>query len=162
QLALTTCLYRGLGHFGLPSVLESLFINTDFIPMVLGAQLAQRFRYAYGASIAFRRSALDRIGGVRALPPLPAAHHRLPDRIARAGFGLLLPPYVVETVLDSTSVEDVWRHLLRWSRTYRVQQPVGWFASVVTHATLWGVLALAVTGGSPLGWIVFATALGAR
>jgi ceramide glucosyltransferase len=49
-VALTTCLYRGVGHFGVPSLLESLFINTDFIPMVLAAQLVQRFRYAYGAS----------------------------------------------------------------------------------------------------------------
>ena len=56
-IGLTTCLYRGLGRFGLPTVLESLFINTDFMPMVLAAQLVDRFEYAYGASIAFRREA---------------------------------------------------------------------------------------------------------
>src|SRR5207247_9764667 len=34
-IGLTTCLYRGHGRFGPPPVLQSLFINTDFMPMVL-------------------------------------------------------------------------------------------------------------------------------
>ena len=62
-VGLTTCLYRGHAMGGFPAVVESLLINTDFLPMVLMAQWVQRFRYAYGASIAFRRDALDMIGG---------------------------------------------------------------------------------------------------
>jgi ceramide glucosyltransferase len=69
---------------------------------------------------------------------------------------------VVETVLDSVTLGDVWRHQLRWARTYRSQQPVGWFFSVVTHAVLWGVVAVAATGGSVLGWSVLLAAVGAR
>jgi ceramide glucosyltransferase len=143
-------------------VLESLFINTDFMPMVLSAQLVDRFRYAYGASIAFRREALDSIGGFAPLADLLADDYHLGNRIARAGWRLLLLPHTVETVLDSTTLGDVWRHLLRWSRTYRVSRPVSWFFAVVTHATLWGCLALLVTRGSPLGWAAFAWALTGR
>src|SRR5207253_2508224 len=47
-VGLTTCLYRGRGHFGLPSIIESLFINTDFVPNALVAQWVQPFRYAFG------------------------------------------------------------------------------------------------------------------
>jgi ceramide glucosyltransferase len=162
RVGLTTCLYRGLGRFGLPSVFESLFINTDFTPMVLSAQLVQRFRYAYGASIAFRREALDKIGGFAAIADHLADDYLLGNRIADAGYKLVLLPYVVDTVLDSVRLRDVWRHLLRWSRTYRVQQPAGWFASVVTHAIPWGMLALLVSGGSATGWALFAAALGVR
>jgi ceramide glucosyltransferase len=162
RIGLTTCLYRGVGRFGLPSVFESLFINTDFTPMVLSAQLVQRFRYAYGASIAFRREALDRIGGFGAIADYLADDYLLGNRIADAGYKLVLLPYVVDTVLDSVRLRDVWRHLLRWSRTYRVQQPAGWFASVITHAVLWGTLSLLVSGGSAAGWTVFATAVGVR
>src|SRR5262249_41996698 len=43
-VGLTTCLYRGRAMLGLPSLVESLFINTDFLPMVLMAQWVQRFR----------------------------------------------------------------------------------------------------------------------
>ena len=106
-VGLTTCLYRGAGRFGLPSVLESLFINTDFIPMVLAAQIVQRFEYAYGASIALRREALDRIGGFAPLADYLADDYQLGNRVAKAGYRLVLLPYVVETVLDSVRVSDV-------------------------------------------------------
>jgi len=79
-IGLTTCLYRGLGRFGLPTVLESLFINTDFMPMVLAAQLVDRFQYAYGASIAFRREALEAIGGFPALADYLADDYHLGNR----------------------------------------------------------------------------------
>jgi len=120
RVGLTTCLYRGVGRFGLPSVLESLSINTDFIPMVLAAQIVQRFEYAYGASIAIRREALDRIGGFAPLADYLADDYHLGNRVAKAGYRLVLLPYVVETVLDSVTLADVWRHQLRWARTYRV------------------------------------------
>ena len=162
EVGLTTCLYRGVGRFGLPSVVESLFINTDFTPMVLAAQIVQRFEYAYGASIAFRRDALARIGGFAPLADYLADDYLLGNGIAKAGYRLVLLPYTVETVLDAVTLRDVWRHLLRWSRTYAVQEPVGWFASVVTHATLWGVLAPLATGGSALGWAMLATAICVR
>jgi ceramide glucosyltransferase len=162
KVGLTTCLYRGAGRFGLPSVLESLFINTDFIPMVLAAQIVQRFEYAYGASIAVKREALDRIGGFAALADYLADDYHLGNQVAKAGYRLLLLPYVVETVLDSVSLRDVWRHLLRWARTYRVCQPVPWFFTIVTHTILWGVLAVVATRGSAVGWGILAVALATR
>jgi ceramide glucosyltransferase len=161
-VGLSTCLYRGVGRFGLPSVLESLFINTDFIPMVLTAQLVQRFEYAYGASIAVRREALERIGGFATLADHLADDYMLGNRIAKTGYRLVLLPYIVETVLDSVTLRDVWRHLLRWARTYRVCQPLNWFLTVITHTTLWGVLAALVSGGSPVGVAALVVALGAR
>jgi ceramide glucosyltransferase len=162
RVGLTTCLYRGVGRFGLPTVLESLFINTDFVPMVLAAQVVQRFEYAYGASIALRRQALDAIGGFAALADYLADDYQLGNRVAKAGWQLVLLPYVVETVLDSITLRDVWRHLLRWARTYRVCQPFNWFLTLVTHTVLWGVLAAVVTGGSPLGLAVLAIAVAVR
>src|SRR5262249_57796385 len=87
---LTTCLYRGVGRFGLPSVLESLFINSDFIPMVITAQLVEPFRYAFGASIALRREAYERIGGFAPLADYLADDYQLGARVAAAGYRL--PP----------------------------------------------------------------------
>ena len=120
SVGLTTCLYRGRAMIGVASLIESLFINTDFLPMVMMAQWVQRFRYAYGASTAFRREALAGIGGFDALRDYLADDYVLGNRIADAGWRLLLLPYVVETVLDSRTMRDVWRHQLRWARTYRV------------------------------------------
>src|SRR5258707_7235437 len=55
NVGLTTCLYRGRGFFGLPSVIESLLINCDFVPMVLTAQFIGQ-RNALGASLVFKRT----------------------------------------------------------------------------------------------------------
>jgi ceramide glucosyltransferase len=161
HVGLTTCLYRGRGYFGMPSVLESLFINTDFIPMVVTARWVQGV-HALGASIAFRRAVLDEIGGFGAIRDYLADDNELGVRVERAGYELVLLPYVVETVLDSTTMGDVWRHQFRWARTYRVCQPLGWFCSVVTHAMLWGVAALVVSGGSAVGWAALIGAVACR
>src|SRR5207249_3730884 len=95
---------------------------------------------------------------IRVRPDYLADDYQLGRRVADAGYGLVLLPYVVETVLDSVTLRDVWRHQVRWARTYRVCQPVGWFCSVVTHATLWGLLAAGVIGGT-VGLTVMASAL---
>jgi ceramide glucosyltransferase len=161
-VGLTTTLYRGVARLGLPSEIEALVINTDFMPMVLTAQVVQRFEYAYGASIAFRRQGLDAIGGFAAIANYLADDYQLGNRIARAGYGLVLLPYSVDTVLDSLSFADVWRHQLRWARTYRACQPVNWFATVVTHATTWALLAVPATGGAWFGWATLAAVLALR
>jgi ceramide glucosyltransferase len=161
KVGLTSCLYRGRGFFGLPSVIESLLINTDFIPMVLAAHLTGQ-RYALGAAMTFKREALERAGGFPRLADYLADDNRLGEWIREAGYDLVLLPYVVETILDSMTLGDVWRHQVRWARTYRVCMPVGWFCSVVTHATLWGLVTFAATGGSLVGWGFLAAALACR
>jgi ceramide glucosyltransferase len=162
QVGLTTCLYRAHAPGGTPALIESLSINTDFLPMAMAAQLIDRFEYAYGASIALRREVLDRIGGFDAIADYLADDYQLGRRVARAGYRLVLVPYVVETILDARTWGDVWRHQLRWARTYRVCRPIGWFFTTTTHATLWGVVALIVTGGDTVGGAAFAGAIAAR
>ena len=117
---------------------------------------------AYGASIAFSRTALDRIGGFESIRDHLADDYLLGNRIAAAGYDIAILPYVVETVLDSETLGDVWRHQLRWARTYRACQPVGWMAAVVTQATFWGVMAVVTTGGVPLGWSMLGLVVAAR
>jgi ceramide glucosyltransferase len=160
-VGLVTCLYRGRGFFGLPSVIESLLINCDFVPMVLTAQLIGQ-RNALGASLVFKREALDAAGGFARIADHLADDNVLGANVKQAGYTVELLPYVVETILDSTTLNDVWRHQVRWGRTYRVLQPIGWFASIVTHATLWGLLALLATRGSFVGWAFLVAAIGIR
>lgn len=150
-VGLSNCLYRGVGDFGLPSTVEGLLINTDFVPMVMVARWVQGLKYAYGASIAVKREALDKIGGWRVLADYLADDYQLGNRVHQAGYRIALLPYVVETVLDSVTLHDVFRHQLRWARTYRVCQPFNWFLAGITQTTMWGVVAVAATGGSLLG-----------
>ena len=43
----------------------------------------------------------------------------------------------------------VWKHQLRWARTIRVCQPVPYFFSILSNATLWPVLWLAAKPAAP-------------
>jgi ceramide glucosyltransferase len=161
EVGLTTCLYRAVGGRGLPALVESLLINTWFIPMALTACL-RPLRHAFGATIAVRREALDAIGGFGELRDHLADDYQLGHRVADAGYRVELLPYVVETFIDSTTLGDVWRHQLRWVRTYRVCQPLGWALSIVTHVTFWGVVAVACSGGAAGAWLVLAALVGLR
>jgi ceramide glucosyltransferase len=161
DVGLTTCLYRAVGGRGLAALVESLLINTWFIPMALTAGL-RPLRHAFGATIAVRRDALEASGGFAPLADHLADDYLLGHRVAEAGYRVALLPSVVETFIDSTTLADVWRHQLRWVRTYRVCQPLGWALSIVTHATFWGVLAVAASGGAVSGWLLCAALLALR
>jgi ceramide glucosyltransferase len=160
-VGLSTCLYRGVGDFGLPSVVESLLINVDFIPMAMVGDWVG-IRNAYGASIAMKRQALADAGGFERIRDHLADDYQLGNRIHAAGWELAVLPYVVETILDSATLGDVWRHQLRWGRTYRACQPIGWFCSIVTHATLWGVLSVVTAGGAAIGWTALGVVMATR
>ena len=56
-----------------------------------------------------------------------------------------------------TPSQVVWRHQVRWSRTIRVSRTSGYYGYVVTHATLWGIVAIAAGQ-----WQAGALALAAR
>jgi ceramide glucosyltransferase len=129
--------------------------------MVLAVTVAP-LRWGYGASMALTREALDAIGGFAAIADYLADDNQLGGRIFKAGYRLVLVPYVVETVLDSVTLSDVWRHQLRWARTYRVCQPAGWFFSVLTHATLWALATLVALRGTPLAWALAGAAVAVR
>jgi ceramide glucosyltransferase len=149
-VGIVTCLYRAVSTSGLPTLVESLFINTDFSPSVLVARLVEERRYAFGATIALRRSVLDEIGGFLPLANLLADDYYLGNRVAERGYTVALSDMVVETVLAVGSWRRLLDHQLRWARTYRCTRPASYFALVITHGPLWATLNLLYHHFSPL------------
>jgi ceramide glucosyltransferase len=141
-VGLVTCLYRAVNTGGLPTLVETLFINTDFTPMVMVARAVEKPSYAFGATMALRRSTLDEIGGFLPLANYLADDYQLGHRIAARGYRLALSDTVVETVLALGSWRRLLDHQLRWARTQRACRPGGHFASIVIHGTLWATLNL--------------------
>jgi ceramide glucosyltransferase len=157
DVGLVTCLYRAMPSRGAPSRMEALYINTDFMPMVLVARLVERFRYAFGATIAIRRAALDAIGGFGAIKDYLADDYQIGYQITEKNYRIVLSPLVVETHLDNETWGSLGRHQLRWARTNRVCRPGGYFFSVLTHGTSWATAFLLLSGFSATGWQVFLT-----
>ena len=162
QVGVVTCLYRAVNTGGLPTLIESLFINTDFAPSVLVARLVEKPSYAFGATMALRRSTLDEIGGFRPLSNYLADDYHLGNRVAARGYRLALSDLVVETVLAVGTWRRLFDHQLRWARTYRNCRPGGYFSSIVTHGTLWTTLNLLYNRFSPTACVLAALVYGIR
>jgi ceramide glucosyltransferase len=159
---IVTCLYRAVNRGGLTTLIESLFINTDFAALVMLARKVERASYAFGATIAMRREVLDEIGGF-----LPIANHLADDyqlgyRVVQRGYESALCNEIVETHIAVRSWRQLVNHQLRWARTYRIERPGGYFGSIVTHGTFWALANLLYHQFSPLSCLACLAALAVR
>jgi ceramide glucosyltransferase len=163
---MVTALYRAAHnpHPGatLSSRLEALTIATDFAGGVLSAYaLEGRLTFGLGSTLALRREALEAIGGLRPLLDYLADDYELGNRIAHAGFDVVLTPLVVETALPRAGFGEMFQHQLRWARTIRDRRPGGFIGLGVTHVLPWALLACLCSGlaGWSLGLLAAAALL---
>lgn len=154
KVGLVTSLFRASADTP-AGVAESVWIATGFMPSLLVARVVGVREYGVGATLAFRKSDLDRTGGFAAIADYIADDYMLAKRITELGLRAELAPTVVETTLGG-GWADVWRHQLRWARTIRVSRADGYVGIPVTHAGLWALLLL--LAGAP-GLAALLTAL---
>ncbi len=145
-VGLVTCLYRAHAESA-AALVESLGIATEFAPSVLVARLLGVVDFALGSTMALRAGTLRAIGGFRAVGNFLADDYQLGRLVAGRGDAIEFASAVVETGAGYASWRQMWRHQLRWSRTIRVSRAAGYYGSVVTHATVWALVAFAA------GWI---------
>ncbi len=134
RTGVVTCLYVGRALDGLWSRAAALLINDWFVPSVLVAHAFGSRSFAFGATLALRRDALDAIGGLGVLANELADDYRLAELTRRAGFATVLSRYRVETLVNEPCLRSLWRHELRWARTIRALQPVGYAFSFLTYS----------------------------
>jgi ceramide glucosyltransferase len=156
EVGLVTALYRGRAAASLPSRLESLGISTEFQAGVLLAKLLEGgLRYGLGATLAVRRAALNRIGGLEPLLDYLADDYELGARVAAAGYRIALSSEVVQTSIPAHGWREFIVHQLRWLRTVRDARPAGYAGLVVTHGLGWALLNVVASGLSPVSaWLL--------
>lgn len=142
RTGIVTCLYHGLGGDAPVQRLGSLFIDDWFAPSVRLAYAFGSTRFAFGATIAFRRDALDAIGGFDALKDTLADDFWLGERTRQLGMNTVLSDVMVGTDITETDLPGLWSHELRWLRTIRSISPAGFAMSFVCFT--WPMLALAL------------------
>ncbi len=128
-----TCLYRGIAAEGYASRLGAMFINEGFLPSVLVALALGDLRFCFGSTMAVRRSVLEKMGGFPVLSRYLADDHMLGKLVSELGFEVRLCPYVIDNIVYESSYAALIRHELRWARTVRTVQPVGYALSFVTY-----------------------------
>ncbi len=161
-VGLATCPYRAINCGPLPTLVEALSINTDFMPLVMLARMVETSTYAFGATIAIRRQILEEIGGFTTLVNSLADDYQLGYRVAAKGYRLALIDEVVDTVLAIPNWRQLLDHQLRWARTYRICRPGGYFTSIVTHGTLWALINVLYNSFSPTACVASASVLALR
>jgi ceramide glucosyltransferase len=166
EAGLVNCFYQLADPTNLAMRWEALSTNADFWSQVLQSVSLRPMDFALGAVMATTRRRLTNIGGFGALAEHLADDYELGRRIARAGGRIVLSPLVVECRSSPMTWSEVWVHQLRWARTIRICQPVPYFFSILSNATLWPLLWLAaaptalVAGAAALCWLTrAATAL---
>ena len=129
-----TCLYHGLPAAGFWARLAVLGINAHFLPNVitgLGLNLAQP---CFGSTIAFTREALVEIGGFARVADCLADDYALGAALRARGYDIAVSPITIGHVCAEMSARELWHHEVRWARTIRSVDPIGYAGSVITHA----------------------------
>ncbi len=151
QVGLVTALYRGRSHGGLASIFEALGIATDFeAGVLLSKWIEGGLRYGLGSTLAVKREALEKAGGLEALVDHLADDYEMGARVARAGFRVELSPEVVETSIPAYGWRGFVDHQLRWLRTVRDARPWGYVGLIFTHGLGWALVNVLASGLSPL------------
>ncbi len=141
RIGLVTCMYRALAaQRDLPTRLWCLTINATLTPQILGARKVEQPTYAFGATIALRRSTLRTVGGFEGVANKLADDYEIGNRTASQGLELWLSECVVDTVLAVGSWRALFQHALRRARTNRSQRPIGHFFTILTQGLLWAII----------------------
>lgn len=148
-VALVHSFYRSANPSNAAMEWEATAMNADFWSQVLQSRMLAPMDFALGAAMLVRRSALEGIGGFRALADYLADDFQLGHRIVAGGGRIELTPVIVECLDVPTGWKTIWTHQVRWNRTIRVCRPGPYIASILANGTLWNALAAAVVWWHP-------------
>jgi ceramide glucosyltransferase len=142
KVGLGTCLYQGIPARGFWSQLDALGMSIEMPSGVLVAKMVDGMKFALGAAMAVRRAAVEAIGGIRETAYFYSDDFVLGNRIAAAGYEVVLSHYKVGHVLTRRSLRRTLGDQLRWMKSTRFSRPLGHVGSGLTYAVPFGLLAL--------------------
>jgi ceramide glucosyltransferase len=162
EIGAVTCLFAGVPDGTFASKLGAMFMNEQFIPSALVDRLFGPLRHCFGPTNAFRASVLQSIGGFEALAPHLADDFMLGHFVARSGLRVVISKYVIRTMVSDSTLPILWEHELRWHRTIRGLQPLGYAGMFLTFPVPLALLAFALASRRVPAGALLATAVLAR
>jgi ceramide glucosyltransferase len=132
-----TCLYRAQSVGGFWPRVGALFINEWFAPSVRVAHAGGSRRFGFGATLALRRTTLEEIGGFEALKDCLADDYWLAEHARKLGLNTVLSPVMVATDVIEPTFTTLWLREMRWLRTIRSVNPLGFAFLFITFTSPW-------------------------
>ncbi len=159
---LATTIYTGIpANGGLAARLGATQITHTLLPGALLARMLGR-QDCFGASMALTRATLARIGGLHALADHLADDNVLGRLVREQGLAVELAATVPATTVPETTLRALWMHELRWARTIRALEPLGFALSAAQYPLVWSALAVGLSGGETWAVALFALAWSVR
>ncbi len=153
-VGLVTCLYRGVAAKGVWARLAAAAIDYHFLPSVLVGLMFGLAAPCFGSTIAIRKETLATIGGFQSVADQLADDYALGAAVRRAGLSVAIPAHIVGHECTQSSAQGLFRHELRWARTIRSVDPLGFAGTAITHAVPLALLGLLLGGMTPLAALV--------
>lgn len=142
RVGLVTCLYRGVPTGGAWSTLEALGMSVEMTSGVVVANMLEGMQFALGPTMAVRKDALEKAGGMGALADYCADDYVLGKRVSEAGYTVLLSRHVIDHVVINRTFRQSVLHQVRWMKSTRFSRPAGHIGAGLTYAMPFGVLGL--------------------
>lgn len=162
NVGLVTCLYRGLPVSGFWSRLHAASIDHHFLPNVLIGLALGMAEPCFGSTIALRRETLQKIGGFEAFADKLADDYEIGRAVRQTGAKAVIPPIVLEHTCGEETFSEVVSHELRWAKTIRLVDPIGYAGSIVTHPLPFAVSGVLLDNFTPFSLGVLAFTLACR
>ena len=154
DVGIVTCLYRGTTSASPWAHLAAAGIDHHFVPSVLVGLKLRLARPCFGSTIAIRKDTLAMIGGFQAVVEELADDYVMGDLVRRAGLTVAIAPFTVAHHCTHRTAWELFKHELRWARTIRFLDPVGYLGSAVTHALPFALLGTLLGGITPASGLV--------
>ncbi|MDR6183685.1 bacteriohopanetetrol glucosamine biosynthesis glycosyltransferase HpnI [Asaia bogorensis] len=143
EIGLVTTLYAGLSATrSIVRQFAASQINHNFMPGVMMSRLLGR-QDCLGATMAFTRATLERIGGLQALADHVADDAVLGQLVRAHSRKIALAPCLTWTTVAEATARDMIDHELRWGRTVKNVEPVGYGLSAIQLPLFWASVTLA-------------------
>jgi ceramide glucosyltransferase len=135
----------------------------DFIPSILLSRTIDgAMKVALGATLATRKSVLEKIGGLQSLVNRVASDFQIGSKAASAGYRVELSQYVLETDSGRESFMSLFRRELRWSRSSRFLRGSLYYGLAFTHGSVYCIPLLLLSGFQSWAAIVCGITLAVR
>jgi ceramide glucosyltransferase len=142
KVGLVTCLYRGVPTGGAWSALEAMGMSVEMTSGVVVADMLEGMRFALGPTMAVRRDALERVGGMAPLANYLADDYVLGQRVFEAGYLVVLSRHVIDHLVIGRTFKASVSHQIRWMKSTRFSRPAGHIGAGLTYAMPFGLVGM--------------------